>query len=135
MIMKQDIEGLLEKYYDGDTTLEEEKIGPLKLVEANDPSTAFPGYAEAVYQLALRAYVTVRPARLEDAQRPQCSQRPEEKRQAASAPPRRWRVKVDTSEGYLRKISLSDLGLRFRLSGFRDHRGIAHCAREPRRKT
>ena len=50
-------------------TLEDDKIGPLTLVQAGNPATNFPGYAEAVYQLALRAYVTVRPARLEDAQR------------------------------------------------------------------
>ena len=50
-------------------TLEDETIGPLKLVEENNPATNFPGYAEAVYQLALRAYVTIKPARLEDAQR------------------------------------------------------------------
>jgi len=39
-------------------TLEDEKVGPVTLLEANHPASQIEGFAESIYQTALRAYVT-----------------------------------------------------------------------------
>ena len=46
--------------------LEREAIGPLTLVESNDPSADRTGYAATVYRTALQSYVLVSPPRREE---------------------------------------------------------------------
>lgn len=48
--------------------LEDPKLGPLTLVQKKDPVVDRPGYAEATYKAALRAYVTVQPPQQEKAE-------------------------------------------------------------------
>jgi hypothetical protein len=48
--------------------LEEPQVGLLKLLRDNHPTTKRPGYAMALQQLALRAYVTCHPPRITEAQ-------------------------------------------------------------------
>ncbi|HEX5471987.1 MAG TPA: hypothetical protein VFW73_08875 [Lacipirellulaceae bacterium] len=55
------------KYADAITLLEDGKVGPLKLIEANNPTASRPQYAVEAYKAALRAYVSISPPRDEEA--------------------------------------------------------------------
>ncbi|HVT28393.1 MAG TPA: hypothetical protein VHE81_10310 [Lacipirellulaceae bacterium] len=55
------------KYSDAIKLLEDDKLGPLKLIDAENPTASQPQYAVEAYKAALRAYVSVTPPQDEKA--------------------------------------------------------------------